>query len=223
MSKIINILITTVMAMAMTSGMVLATNNYNSTQNQASYWGDSCVKTDYANGGLYFSTRDKSVTKVVIKGGTTNKVYTESPFVDLTAENNPNSGKPYDISHVIVCSDEQVTEKPEVCAYDSSLPADHEDCKPAEVCQYDSSITPDDPNCIKPATDEPSGVGGIGDTSDDSGYTSSTSDSTPQVLAEGVTELPKTGTPNPLYQFLLVTGVMTVILSAYELVKVKIQ
>ena len=222
MSKIINTLITTVMAMAMTSGMVLATNNYNSAQNQASYWGDSCVKIDSYNGGIYFSTSDESITKIVIKGGTTNKAYAEKPFVNLTAEINPNSGKPFAISHIITCSDEQVDE-PEVCIYDDSLPAGHEDCKPKEVCRYDSSLNPDDPNCTEPTTDDPSGVGGTGDTSDDVGYTSSTSDSTPQVLGEGVTELPKTGTPNPLYQFLLVTGVTTIILSAYELVKVKTQ
>lgn len=222
MSRTFNTLIVAFITLAMTSGMAIA-SNYDSAQNKPSYWGNSCVKTDYANGGIYFSTRDKSVTKVVVKGGTTNKVYTESPFVDLTAEINPNSGKPFGISHVIVCSDEQANEKPEMCAYDSSLPVNHEDCKPTEICQYNSALTLDDPNCIEPTTDNPSSGGGTGDTSGDIGYTSGTSDSAPQVLAEEAKELPKTGTLNPLYQFLLVTGVMTVILSTYELVKVKIQ
>ena len=71
--------------------------------NQASYWGNNCTKTEM-NGEATF-TPASGATKVIVKGGTGNQVYTSAPFVNLTAPINPNNNKPYGISHVIVCTD----------------------------------------------------------------------------------------------------------------------
>lgn len=72
--------------------------------NQPSYWGTNCTKTEM-NGEVMTFTAPADATKVVVKGGTGNKVYTEGSFTDLTAPVNPKNGKNYAISHVIVCTD----------------------------------------------------------------------------------------------------------------------
>lgn len=54
-------------------------------------------------------TAPAGATKVIVKGGTENAIYTTGSFANLTAPINDRSGKPYAISHVIVCSDVVVT------------------------------------------------------------------------------------------------------------------
>lgn len=72
--------------------------------NKPSYWGTNCTKTEMSGETMTF-TAPAGATKVVVKGGTDNKVYTEGSFTDLTAPVNPKNGKTYAISHVIVCTD----------------------------------------------------------------------------------------------------------------------
>lgn len=88
----------------MVAGSASAKSGYNSDLNQPSYWGNACVKTDM-NGEVMTFTAPAGATKVIVKGGTENAVYTAGPFADLTAPINERSGKPYAISHVIVCND----------------------------------------------------------------------------------------------------------------------
>ena len=78
---------------------------YNPELNKPSYWGGTCIKTDMSGESMTYSVDGDNVSKVIVKGGTENKVYTQAPFTNLTAPINPNTGKPYAISHVIVCSD----------------------------------------------------------------------------------------------------------------------
>jgi hypothetical protein len=78
---------------------------YNPELNKPSYWGGTCIKTDMTGESMTYSVDGDNVSKVIVKGGTENKVYTQAPFTNLTAPINPNTGKPYAISHVIVCSD----------------------------------------------------------------------------------------------------------------------
>ncbi len=90
----------TIAASAMTAPASAA---YNSELNQPSYWGSTCSKTDMSGEVMTYSVTDPNAVKVVVKGGTENKVYEQAPFTNLTAPINPNNGKPYAISHVIVC------------------------------------------------------------------------------------------------------------------------
>ncbi|HET8884268.1 MAG TPA: hypothetical protein VFM68_02250 [Candidatus Saccharimonadales bacterium] len=81
----------------------------NSVTNQASYWGDTCVKTEMG-GDVRAFTAPQGATKVIVKGGPDYVVYNHAPFSQLTAPANPNNkhGKTYGISHVIVCSEPKV-------------------------------------------------------------------------------------------------------------------
>lgn len=85
--------------------MAGAAGSYDSNLNHPSHWGDSCYKINFANTPSTYTVTDSSAVKVIVKGGTTNKVYEDGPFTDLTAQINPRSGKPYGISHVIICAD----------------------------------------------------------------------------------------------------------------------
>ena len=69
---------------------------------EAQYPGLTCHKADYEFGDSYTATRWYPV--VIVKGGTANLVYSPVRAGDvLTAAINPNSGKPYGISHIIFC------------------------------------------------------------------------------------------------------------------------
>lgn len=113
MSKFI---LTSILAAATVAAIPFASVSaagYDSKLNQPSYWGDNCVKTEVKGDTMTYSVRDEGVVKVVVKGGTENAVYTSGNYTDLTAPVNPRSGKPYGISHVIVCYGTQTTsEKP---------------------------------------------------------------------------------------------------------------
>jgi hypothetical protein len=84
----------------------------NADANKPGYWGDNCTKTEF-NGEVMSYNAPAGATKVIVKGGTGNKVYSTAPFTNLTAPVNPNNNKPYAISHVIVCTD-AVAAKPVV-------------------------------------------------------------------------------------------------------------
>lgn len=170
--------IAAVAAFASVSGIgsisALATG-YDSAKNQPSYWGNNCYKIETGLGATY--TAPAGVTKVIVKGGTDNAVYTSGTFTNLTAPINPNNGKPYGISHVIVCTDTRVTvpetpampeapkdetkpttpaEQPKDCA--SKENADKENCgkgdeKPATTDKEDknqSACNPSDTNSANP-------------------------------------------------------------------------
>lgn len=77
----------------------------NPATNHADYWGNSCTKTEM-NGEVMTFSAPSGATKVIVKGGTGYKVYDAAPFTNLTAPVNPNNGKTYGISHVIVCTDQ---------------------------------------------------------------------------------------------------------------------
>ena len=83
-----------------------ASNQYDSSLNHASTWGTSCVKKDMTGEVMTYtpSISSDKIEKVIVKGGTENAVYTTAPFTNLTAPINPKNGKPYAISHVIVCT-----------------------------------------------------------------------------------------------------------------------
>lgn len=79
---------------------------YDSQLNQLSAWGSTCSKIDMTGQVMTYTPKvpANAIEKVIVKGGTENKVYTTAPFTNLTAPLNPNNGKPYAISHVIVCT-----------------------------------------------------------------------------------------------------------------------
>lgn len=76
---------------------------YDAKLNQPSYWGTNCVKIESPENKQFYTATDTDLVKVVVKGGTENAVYTDGNYTKLTAPINPRSGKPYDISHVIIC------------------------------------------------------------------------------------------------------------------------
>lgn len=85
-----------------TGASAYTTERFTPEANKASYWGESCTKYDNFGGKTYKYTADnQSVTKVIIKAGTQNTIYTEK-FTDIGASD----GKA--ISHVIVCTGEVV-------------------------------------------------------------------------------------------------------------------
>lgn len=92
------------------NAFAFTTEQFTPEANKASYWGTSCVKYDSVKSETY--TAPAGATKVIIKGGTMNAIYVSGPFTNLTAATNPSSGKPYGISHVIVCMD-KTTATPE--------------------------------------------------------------------------------------------------------------
>lgn len=92
----------------LTHGTVYATG-YDSEMNHPSYWGEDCYKIDISGEVYSYTVNNADATKVIVKGGTTNKVYTVGPFTNVTAQTNPRSSKPYGISHVIVCADKVET------------------------------------------------------------------------------------------------------------------
>lgn len=85
-----------------TNVFAYTTEKFTPEANQAAYWGTSCVKYDDISSESY--TAPANATKVIVKGGTLNAVYTSAPFRNLTAATNPKNGKSYGISHVIVCT-----------------------------------------------------------------------------------------------------------------------
>lgn len=90
---------------AATSLTAPASACHDSSLNQPSTWGSSCVKTDMT-GEVMTYTVPTDASKVVVKGGTENKVYEHvAAGTTVQAATNPKSGKPYAISHVIVCKD----------------------------------------------------------------------------------------------------------------------
>jgi hypothetical protein len=76
-------------------------------QNQPEYWeaqyeGFECFKVDRSFGTSYVADKDYSL--VVLKGGPDNEVELDVGVGDeLYAPDNPRSGEPYDISHIIFC------------------------------------------------------------------------------------------------------------------------
>lgn len=84
-----------------TNAFAYTTEKFTPEANQAAYWGTSCVKYDNITTESY--TAPANTTKVIIKAGTVNVIYTAAPFSNLKAGTNPNNGKAYGISHVIVC------------------------------------------------------------------------------------------------------------------------
>lgn len=89
--------------LAASNAMAYTSEKFTPEANQAAYWGTNCVKYEDVKSDTYTAPAD--ATKVIIKGGTLNAVYTSGSFTNLTAATNPNNGKPYGISHVIVCVD----------------------------------------------------------------------------------------------------------------------
>lgn len=161
-------------AAAVTIGSLgVQAQGYDSAKNQPSYWGNNCYKIETGLGVTY--SAPAGATKVVVKGGTDNAVYTSGAFTNLTAPINPNNGKPYGISHVIVCTDEvktapvtpQTPAKPVV----EDKPVVNED-KPV-VVEYKPAVTPgkgavaDTPKAKTPApvsqpkTDVQAGAGAV--------------------------------------------------------------
>ncbi len=73
--------------------------------NQPEYWeteGLHCYKVDGGFGDSYTTTR--AYANVIVKGGPVHFVYGPvAADTDLYAALNPNSGKPYGISHIIFC------------------------------------------------------------------------------------------------------------------------
>lgn len=116
-----------------------------SDKNHPEYWGENCGKTEINGEQIYYTTHDDDITKVIIKGGRTHKVYDNGPFVHLTAEMNERSGKPYGISHVIECTDSD-THEPEMCKYNHQLPANHPDCKREKPDRDDCKDKPEQPD-----------------------------------------------------------------------------
>lgn len=112
------------------------TQDFTPEANKASYWGTSCVKYENIDTPTY--TAPAGATKVIIKGGTLNAIYTDGSFENLTAATNPNSGKPYGISHVIVCAGEVETD------------TDTEEVPTTPV----TPVTPDKPVTPKPEKDK---------------------------------------------------------------------
>ena len=94
----------TLPVIASTSVLGYATQQFTPEANKAAYWGSTCVKYDNVKTSTY--TAPAGAKKVIIKGGTLNAIYTSGSFTNLTAATNPNNGKPYGISHVIVCMGE---------------------------------------------------------------------------------------------------------------------
>lgn len=85
------------------TGVSASATGYNSELNKPSYWGTNCVKTEMNGNVTTYTATGNNIIKVVVKGGTENAVYTSGNYTNLTAPTNPRSGKPYGISHVIVC------------------------------------------------------------------------------------------------------------------------
>lgn len=79
---------------------------YDAKLNHPETWGSNCRKIDMPGNVMTYTANGDNVRQVIVKGGTSNKVYSTAPFTNLTSEINPNSGKPYAISHVIICSDD---------------------------------------------------------------------------------------------------------------------
>jgi LPXTG-motif cell wall-anchored protein len=90
-------------AFSLFGGTSVSATGYDSVLNQPSYWGANCFKTDMNGNVMTYTATGNNIVKVVVKGGTENAVYTNGSYTDLTAPINPRSGKPYGISHVIVC------------------------------------------------------------------------------------------------------------------------
>lgn len=126
---------------------------YDSQLNQPSAWGSTCSKIDMTGQVMTYTPKvpANAIEKVIVKGGTENKVYTTAPFTNLTAPVNPNNGKPYAISHVIVC-----TKDSEVLATTTTEPK-------TESKTEDSALKPAD---IK-ETDKPAKADGNGNVGTD--------------------------------------------------------
>lgn len=89
------------------SATPVGANRDNAAKNNPSYWETntiSCVKTEMNGKTSSFSATGDNVEHIVVKGGPDRALYTSGDFTDLTAPLNPNSGKNYAISHVIVCT-----------------------------------------------------------------------------------------------------------------------
>ncbi|HSH17766.1 MAG TPA: hypothetical protein VK978_00120 [Candidatus Saccharimonadales bacterium] len=71
--------------------------------NKPEYWGATCTKTEFGGNVMSYSAPENA-TRVIAKGGTWYVVYDKPPFEDLSAPINTSNGKPYAISHVIVCT-----------------------------------------------------------------------------------------------------------------------
>lgn len=111
-----------------------------STLNHPSYWGDNCVKTEMKGDVKTYTATGDDIVKVIVKGGTENAVYTDGNFTDLTAPVNPKSGKPFDISHVIVCYGTETT------------PDDEEPATPGVGGDNDGVIDTDDQDTANTTT-----------------------------------------------------------------------
>jgi hypothetical protein len=98
---------TTIAALLLTATVIATIGSVeasaNPETNHASYWGANCTKTEMRGEVMSFDA-PAGATKVIVKGGTGYKVYDKSPFTGLTSPINQKNGKPYAISHVIVCT-----------------------------------------------------------------------------------------------------------------------
>lgn len=142
-----------------------ASNQYDSSLNHAATWGSSCVKKDMTGEVMTYTPQIDSdkIEKVIVKGGTENAIYTTAPFVDLTAPVNPKNGKPYAISHVIVCTKDGTAVQANVQAGSGSTaaPASSYAANTAEVLA-DESVQPAIPTGKGTATELPKTGAGVG-------------------------------------------------------------
>jgi hypothetical protein len=74
----------------------------NAETNKPGYWGPDCYKIEMGGKAMKYDA-PAGAYKVIVKGGTGYNLYDKPPFTGLTSPINPNNGKPYAISHVIVC------------------------------------------------------------------------------------------------------------------------
>ena len=129
-SIIIKAAVATILPVAVAgNAFAYTTEQFTPEANKASYWGTSCVKYENFNDKTHTYTATGNVTKVIIKAGTQNTIYTDT-FTNIGAAN----GKA--ISHVIVCTGD-VTETPVV---------------PETPVTPDKPVTPETP--VTPVTPE---------------------------------------------------------------------
>ena len=128
------------LTVAATTMVAPGASAYDSKLNQTSFWGANCRKVEMPSNVTEYTPAGENISKVIVKGGTTNKVYDKAPFTGLTAVVNPKSGKVYAISHVIVCSDDAAAMPSQPIKHDDKK-SDKPEVKTASTSTSDAKST----------------------------------------------------------------------------------
>lgn len=128
------------LTVAATTMVAPGASAYDSKLNQTSFWGANCRKVEMPSNVTEYTPAGENISKVIVKGGTTNKVYDKAPFTGLTAVVNPKSGKVYAISHVIVCGDDAAAMPSQPIKHDDKK-SDKPEVKTASTSTSDAKST----------------------------------------------------------------------------------